>query len=567
MAVRPDDITRAVLARDDVARYLRRRRGRVRKPTRASASRPTSTNCARRSGTASIARCSIRSIRFCAKSTASPSTSNTRATATRRGHVVYVSNHKSHLDYLIEPLVLDDHGIRPPLIAAGINLFGGALGLLHRHVTGAIPIRRNSKDPLYLVTLRAYVAEVLQAPRPALLRRRRPQLQRRAEVAEDRPAAGGAAGRSRRRCRSCRWRSRTTSCSRIASSRAQATQAARAAVRAGSRRNGAPRGRLPRARVRHVRPADSAGASTIPSRAAISCRSRIASSDDIGLLYKVLPTALVAAAMRPQMTRARTGQPHRRAARRCSPPRARIWRSRTGRQAVDEGVDAARSSAACSSPSGNGCACAIAIVLRYYARTIEHLLAPRRRTHALMLEALPKAAFSVLARQRDAQTPRVPLRHAAARQLRAPVRRRRDGRRSASTAAREIERARPHGHARPARRKRRRRRPQPRQRHACLPRDHRRRSTARGRRPQHLAQAHAARPRRRPRDVRSTTCAACSTSRTQSRLLRAHRHGELAVHRAARSRRSRRCGTSATATSASCIQSYLRRSTSDMRRA
>ncbi len=75
---------------------------------------------------------------------------------------MYVSNHKSHLDYLIEPLVLDDNGIRPPLVAAGINLFGGALGLLHRHVTGAIPIRRNSKDPLYLVTLRAYIAELLK---------------------------------------------------------------------------------------------------------------------------------------------------------------------------------------------------------------------------------------------------------------------------------------------------------------------------------------------------------------------------------------------------------------------
>ena len=59
--------------------------------------------------------------------------------------------------------MLDDHGIRPPLMAAGINLFGGALGLLHRHVTGAIPIRRNSKDPVYLVTLRAYVAEILKA--------------------------------------------------------------------------------------------------------------------------------------------------------------------------------------------------------------------------------------------------------------------------------------------------------------------------------------------------------------------------------------------------------------------
>ena len=82
--------------------------------------------------------------------------------AVSRGRVVYVSNHKSHLDYLVEPLVLDDAGIRPPLLAAGINLFGGALGLLHKHVTGAVPIRRNSKDPLYLVTLKAYVAELLK---------------------------------------------------------------------------------------------------------------------------------------------------------------------------------------------------------------------------------------------------------------------------------------------------------------------------------------------------------------------------------------------------------------------
>ena len=82
--------------------------------------------------------------------------------ATRKGRVIYASNHKSHLDYLVEPVVLDDHGIRPPIIAAGINLFGGALGLLHRHITGAMPVRRNTKDPAYLVTLKAYVAELLQ---------------------------------------------------------------------------------------------------------------------------------------------------------------------------------------------------------------------------------------------------------------------------------------------------------------------------------------------------------------------------------------------------------------------
>jgi len=82
--------------------------------------------------------------------------------ATRAGRVIYASNHKSHIDYLAEPLVLDDNGVRPPIIAAGINLFGGALGLLHKHVTGAIPIRRNTKDPAYLITLKAYVAELLQ---------------------------------------------------------------------------------------------------------------------------------------------------------------------------------------------------------------------------------------------------------------------------------------------------------------------------------------------------------------------------------------------------------------------
>ena len=84
------------------------------------------------------------------------------ATAARTHRIVYASNHKSHTDYLVEPLVLDDNGIRPPLIAAGINLFGGPLGLIHKHVTGAIPIRRNTKDPAYLITLKAYVAEVLK---------------------------------------------------------------------------------------------------------------------------------------------------------------------------------------------------------------------------------------------------------------------------------------------------------------------------------------------------------------------------------------------------------------------
>lgn len=76
--------------------------------------------------------------------------------------IIYASNHKSHIDYLVQPLVLDDNGVRPPVIAAGINLFGGALGFLHRHVTGAIPIRRDMRDPAYLATLKAYISELLQ---------------------------------------------------------------------------------------------------------------------------------------------------------------------------------------------------------------------------------------------------------------------------------------------------------------------------------------------------------------------------------------------------------------------
>lgn len=82
--------------------------------------------------------------------------------AVRSHRVVYASNHRSHTDYLVQPLVLDDNGIRPPLIAAGINLFGGPLGLINKHVTGAIPIRRNTKDPAYLITLKAYVSEIVK---------------------------------------------------------------------------------------------------------------------------------------------------------------------------------------------------------------------------------------------------------------------------------------------------------------------------------------------------------------------------------------------------------------------
>ena len=156
-----DDITQAVLAREDVARYLRGGHGQTELEARE-----------RIHGYLDELRTTQRyPIYRALKHPLYPilrkierieeGVGIARA-ATHAGRTIYISNHKSHLDYLIEPLVLDDNGVRPPVIAAGINLFGGPLGLLHRHVTGAIPIRRNTKDPAYLVTLKAYVAELLQ---------------------------------------------------------------------------------------------------------------------------------------------------------------------------------------------------------------------------------------------------------------------------------------------------------------------------------------------------------------------------------------------------------------------
>ena len=224
--MRADDITRAVLARDDVARYLRGVQGvpageaRQRIEEYLVELRTTQRYRFYRALQHPLYPI-LRKVRRVAEGIEHASD------ATRRGRVVYVSNHKSHLDYLVEPLVLDDHGVRPPLMAAGINLFGGALGLLHRHVTGAIPIRRNSKDPVYLVTLRAYVAEILKihdllyyaeggrsysgelkSPKTGLLK---PRCSR---IATKSP--------------SCRWRWRTISSSKIASSRARPHASARA---------------------------------------------------------------------------------------------------------------------------------------------------------------------------------------------------------------------------------------------------------------------------------------------------------------------------------------------------
>jgi glycerol-3-phosphate O-acyltransferase len=156
-----DDITQAVLAREDVARYLRAGHGQSELDARERI-------CAYLDELRTTQRYPIyRALKhplypILRKIDRIEEHVSIAQQVGRVGRAIYISNHRSHLDYLVEPLILDDHGVRPPVIAAGINLFGGPLGMLHRHVTGAIPIRRNAKDPAYLVTLKAYVAELLR---------------------------------------------------------------------------------------------------------------------------------------------------------------------------------------------------------------------------------------------------------------------------------------------------------------------------------------------------------------------------------------------------------------------
>jgi glycerol-3-phosphate O-acyltransferase len=155
-----DDITRAVLARDEVVKYLQGSHGEASPGARARVEayidelRTTQRYPIYRALKHPLYPILRKIERICEQV-------EVAQRATETGRVIYASNHRSHTDYLVEPLVLDEHGIRPPIIAAGINLFGGPLGLLHRHVTGALPIRRNMRDPAYLITLKAYVGELL----------------------------------------------------------------------------------------------------------------------------------------------------------------------------------------------------------------------------------------------------------------------------------------------------------------------------------------------------------------------------------------------------------------------
>ena len=301
--------------------------------------------------------------------------------ATRRGRTIYISNHKSHLDYLVEPLVIDDNGIRPPVIAAGINLFGGPLGLIHRHVTGAIPIRRNAKDPAYLVTLKAYVAELLQ--RHDLLFYIEGGRSYTGELKSPKTGLLHAAVRAERADSSIV--PLAVSYDLVLEDHILAHQ--------GSKRRQRPFARevaemvrfavgyQSRAFVTFGAPISLDGYDPESRRDVMTLAHQI--RDSIGRLYKVLPTAVVAAAMRPSITRRELESRADELIETLQAAGANLGVD-DGRQAVEEGIEPLAARNIIFVERGGRVRVRERTVLRYYARTLQHLLhGPRRpsRTH------------------------------------------------------------------------------------------------------------------------------------------------------------------------------------------
>lgn len=82
--------------------------------------------------------------------------------AARKGPLVLVPSHRSHVDYLVMSQVMIQHGMLPPHIAAGDNLSFFPLGPILRR-GGAFFLRRSMKgDALYAAVFRAYVRKLFK---------------------------------------------------------------------------------------------------------------------------------------------------------------------------------------------------------------------------------------------------------------------------------------------------------------------------------------------------------------------------------------------------------------------
>lgn len=370
-----DDITQAVLARDDVARYLRGGHGQTELEARERIH--AYLDELRTTQRYPIYRALKHPLYpILRKIERIDEHVEIAQQATRNGRVIYISNHKSHLDYLVEPLVLDDNEIRPPVIAAGINLFGGPLGLIHRHVTGAIPIRRNAKDPAYLVTLKAYVAELLQrhdllfyieggrsysgelkAPKTGLLHAALqangrsvivPMAVAYDVVLEDHILAHQAAKRRQRPFAR------------------EIAEMVRYAV-----------GYQSRAFVTFGSPISLEGCDPESRRESMALAHQI--RETIGLLHKVLPTAVLAAALKPSITR-RELEARAEAIIETIRAAGGNMGVTSGRQAIEEGAEPLAARNIIHVERGGRFRVRERTVLRYYARSLQHLMADSRRT-------------------------------------------------------------------------------------------------------------------------------------------------------------------------------------------
>ncbi|MBW1783890.1 MAG: 1-acyl-sn-glycerol-3-phosphate acyltransferase [Deltaproteobacteria bacterium] len=84
----------------------------------------------------------------------------------RKGPVIYVPSHKSHIDYLVLNLVLYQHHMHIPRIAAGRNLAFWPMGPFFRK-SGAFFIRRSFKGArLYATVFTRYIKALLEERHP-----------------------------------------------------------------------------------------------------------------------------------------------------------------------------------------------------------------------------------------------------------------------------------------------------------------------------------------------------------------------------------------------------------------
>jgi 1-acyl-sn-glycerol-3-phosphate acyltransferase len=298
--------------------------------------------------------------------------------ATRAARVVYAANHRSHLDYLVAPLVLDDNGVRPPIIAAGINMFGGPLGLLNRHVTGALPIRRNSRDPLYLMTLKAYVAELLRKHDLFLF----PEGGRSYSGEMKPPKTGLLHAALQAEHPRVQIVPTAVSYDLVLEDYVLSRQKVKRAQRPFSRELAEmvrySVGYRSRAFVTFGPPISVDGVDATSRRAVLDLGHTIMQA--IGRVYKVLPTAVVACAMRPSITRRELEERASAIVDTLGSAGANLAVA-TGAAAVDAAMEPLESRGILVSEAGR-----IRVrdrnALRYYARSLDHLLAsPSRHTH------------------------------------------------------------------------------------------------------------------------------------------------------------------------------------------